>query len=511
MLTEKIYKQNNNKIAKNTFFLYFRMLITMSISLYTSRVVLKTLGEVDFGIYNVVGGFVSMFTIISGAMTTATQRFLSYEIGKGCESNIRPLFSTAVLIHIFLALVILVLSETVGLWFVNTQMNFPYPRRIAANWVFQFSVLTFMIDVISVPYNAAIIAYERMKAFAYVSIIDVSLKLIVVYLLVISSFDKLVLYSILLALIAIVIRIIYGIYCNRNFNDCRCNFKINKEYRTNMLSFVSWNLIGSIAGVAKEQGINVLLNIYFGAAINAARGIAYQVMNSINGFVSNFQLAMNPQIIKLFSSNEKEEMFKLVLRGGKYSFLLLFFLSLPVIIEAPFILNIWLIKVPDYTVIFLRLILVTSLIDSLSGTLITSMHASGKVRDYQIVVGGISLFTLPVAWLFLRNGYQPYSAMAVSLCISIICHFARLLLLKKSIGFPVKLFLVKVTFKCFLVSIFSMILPILAYISFSINWFSFLLICFISSLSILIITYFVGLSNDEKSFFVLKIHSLLVK
>jgi O-antigen/teichoic acid export membrane protein len=278
-----------------------------------------------------------------------------------------------------------------------------------------------------------------------------------------------------------------------------------------MLSFVSWNLIGSIAGVAKEQGINVLLNIYFGAAINAARGIAYQVMNSINGFVSNFQLAMNPQIIKLFSSNEKEEMFKLVLRGGKYSFLLLFFLSLPVIIEAPFILNIWLIKVPDYTVIFLRLILVTSLIDSLSGTLITSMHASGKVRDYQIVVGGISLFTLPVAWLFLRNGYQPYSAMAVSLCISIICHFARLLLLKKSIGFPVKLFLVKVTFKCFLVSIFSMILPILAYISFSINWFSFLLICFISSLSILIITYFVGLSNDEKSFFVLKIHSLLVK
>ena len=266
--------QNNKRIAKNTLLLYFRMLLTMAISLYTSRIVLATLGEVDFGIYNVVGGFVTMFVVISGAMTTATQRFLSFEIGKKENGNVKSMFSTAVIIHLILAAIILICAETVGIWFLNTHMKFPDDRYVAANWVFQFSLLTFLINVISVPYNAAIIAYEKMKAFAYVSIIEVTLKLLIVYLLIISPFDKLILYSILLTLIAVAIRIIYGIYAKRNFTECSFDWKWNKTYGKNVMSFVSWNLIGSLASVAREQGINVLLNIFFGAAVNAARDIA---------------------------------------------------------------------------------------------------------------------------------------------------------------------------------------------------------------------------------------------
>lgn len=291
-------QQNNKRIAKNTLLLYFRMLFTMAISLYTSRVVLATLGIEDFGIYNVVGGFVAMFSVISGAMTSATQRFISYEIGKGEEGNVSTLFTTAVIIHIFLGGIVLILAETIGLWFLNTQMNFPENRYAAVNWVFQFSIITFIVNVISVPYNAAIIAYERMKAFAYVSIIEVTLKLLIVYLLVISSVDKLILYAFLLALVAVTIRLVYGLYCKRYFTDCHCNWIYHKSHGAEMFSFVSWNLIGSVASVTKEQGINIVLNIFFGASVNAARGIAYQVLNALNGFVNNFQLAMNPQIVK---------------------------------------------------------------------------------------------------------------------------------------------------------------------------------------------------------------------
>lgn len=495
------YSDNNKRIAKNTLLLYFRMLLTMGISLYTSRVVLDVLGVVDFGIYNVVGGFVAMFIFISGAMTTATQRFLSFEIGKGEKGNLQSLFSTSVIIHFILAIIVLVLAETVGLWFLNTHMNFPKERYVAANWVFQFSVFTFLINVVSVPYNAAIVAYEHMKAFAYVSIVDVCLKLLVVYMLSISTYDKLIVYAFFLALIAITLRVIYGIYCNINFKECRCNFVWNKAYGMNMLSFVGWNLIGSIAGVAKEQGINVLLNIFFGATVNAARGIAHQVLNAVTGFVSNFQLAMNPQIVKLYALGEKKEMFKIVFKGSKYSYLLLLFLSLPVIIETPFILGVWLKSVPEYTVVFIRLILITALIDSLSGTLIISMHASGKVRDYQIIVGGLSLLTLPLTYVLFRMNYPPYMAMVVGMIISLLCHFARLLLLKKSIGIPFTEFVKNVTFRCFCVSFFSLIVPLWYYYHIqNDSWLSFLSVVIITVCSTICTIYMLGLSKDEKMF-----------
>lgn len=490
---------NNKRIAKNTLLLYFRMFLMMAIGLYTSRVVLAVLGEVDFGIYNVVGGFVSIFTMISGAMSSATQRFLSFEIGKGADGRVKELFSTAVIIHVFLALIILLLAETVGLWFVNEKMNFPEDRYSAANWVFQFSVLTFIIKVISVPYNAVLVAYERMSAFAYVSIIEVSLNLMVVFLLAFSSIDKLVMYAAFLSLIAVIIRFIYGIYVKRNFSECNCVWKTDAGFQKQMVSFVSWNLIGSIAGVAKEQGINVVLNIFFGATINAARGIAYQVMHAVSLFSTNFQLALNPQIVKLYASNEKEKMFRLVFRGSRLSYLLVLMLSLPIIIETPFVLGVWLKDVPDYTVLFLRLVLISTMIDSLSHTLIASMHASGKVRDYQIVVGGISLMTLPTVYIFFCLGYPPYVAMVIGIVFSFICHFARLILLKYSIQLPINEYLIQVTFRVMCVSVLSGIIPFYVSTYFEYTWCGFVVVVLICILSTSIFSYAFGLSSSEKS------------
>lgn len=501
--------ENNKRIAKNTLMLYFRMLVMMAVSLYTSRVVLDTLGVFDYGIYNVVGGFVTMFSLISGAMTTATQRFLSFAIGEGKTKEVTSLFSTAVIIHIGLALIILVAGETIGVWFVANKMNFPPGRYTAAIWVFEFSLFTFLVSVINVPYNAAIIAYEKMSAFAYISIIEVVLKLAIVYLLLITPFDRLIFYAILMAVVQLGVQLIYASYTHRKIKTCHCNWKLNHEYFKQMTSFVSWNLIGSLAGVCKDQGLNVVLNLFFGTAVNAARGVAIQVSTAINRFVTNFQMAMNPQIVKLYAAGEKKEMFKLVFRGSRFSYLLLLCLSLPVVIEAPFILNIWLVKVPDYTVVFLRLIIFTALIDSLSNTLITSMHASGKVRDYQIVVGGLSLLTLPFAYVLLKMGYSPTSALVASLFISIACLFARVALLSKLIDFPAISFLLNVALKMFLLTIASYIIPLALYHFMAVNWWTFILVCLVSFVSGVIFSYCLGIEKHERDVIVSKVKEKL--
>lgn len=502
---------NNKRIAKNTLLLYFRMLFLLSINLFTSREMLAILGVIDFGIYNVVGGFVTMFTMISGAMATATQRFISFEIGRGTDSNVKTIFSTAVIIHIFLALLVFCIAETIGLWFINTQMYFPTERYVAVNWVYQFSILTFMINIISVPYNASIIAYEKMTVFAYVSIFEAIAKLLIVYLIIWSPIDKLILYAALLALVAIVVRVIYGIYCDKHFMECRCTWKSDKNVKRKMMSFVSWNLIGSLSGVLKEQGINVLLNIFFGAAVNAARGLAFQVNNAIHGFVGNFQIAMNPQIVKTYASGNKNDMFKLVFKGSKFSFMLLLTLNLPVIIEAPYILNLWLKEVPNYTVIFLRLVLILALIESFSGTLIASMHASGKVRDYQIVVGGLSLLTLPLVYFVLKIYPEPHLAMIVGIVMAVLCLLARLYMLKKTIELPVFFFLRSVCLVNLLITAVSSLIPITIYMNMDKGFISFLTICIISVFSTVSFSYIIGLNSSEKAMVKKKLHTIISK
>ena len=372
----------------------------MAVSLYTSRVVLNTLGIENFGIYNVVGGFVTMFGFLNNAMASASQRFLTFEIGRKDSIQLRNVFNMSVNIHFIIAFVILIFAETVGLWFVNAKLTIPPERMIAAMWVYQFSILTLMVDMVSVPYNAIIIAHERMNVFAWISIIEVSLKLLIVFMLVWFGFDKLKLYAVLTFGVALIIQLIYGFYCSRNFKESKFRWFWDKALYRILMSYAGWNLWGNAAGVIMGQGVNVLLNIFFGPAVNAARGIAYQVRGAVNSFVTNFQMAMNPQIIKYFATDDLKHMHQLIFQGAKYSFFLLFILSLPILLEAEIILKLWLKIVPEYAVIFTRLIIINILIDSISGPLMTAANASGKIKLYQGIVGGLLILNLPVSYIF---------------------------------------------------------------------------------------------------------------
>ena len=325
---------NNKRIAKNTLLLYFRMLLIMAVTLYTSRVVLATLGVEDFGIYNVIGGVVAMFSVISGSLSSAISRFITYELGRGNKERLKVIFSSSVVIQVCLALLICILAELGGVWFLNNKMNIPMERMDAANWVLQCSIVTFMINLISVPYNAAIIAHERMKAFAYVSILEAILKLAVVFVLYLSSFDKLATYAVLLVAVAIIIRLIYGYYCKKHFEECKFHFVYDKSVLKDIGGFAGWNFIGSASGILRDQGGNIVINLFCGPAVNAARGIATQVQNAVYGFASNFMTALNPQITKNYAIGNRDYLMFLLYQGSRFSFYLLLLLSLPILLNT---------------------------------------------------------------------------------------------------------------------------------------------------------------------------------
>lgn len=499
---------DNKKIARNTFFLYIRMFFILALNLYMSRAILAILGEIDFGIYNVVGGFVAMFGIFSNSMTAATQRFLSFEIGKNEQGNVESVFSTAVLIHLFFAILILVFAESVGLWFVENKLNYPSSRQQAVFWVYQLSVLTFIIGVLSVPYNAALVAFEKMKAFAYVGIIEVLLKFIVVIMLAYACYDQLILYALFLAIIAIVIRVIYGIYVKISIPNCKCNFKMDKIIRNNMIAFAGWNSFGSISNMLNNQGVNVLLNMFFGAAINAARGISFQVMNALQLFVANFQLAMSPQIIKSFASGNKDDAFKLAFRGSRFSFLLLMLFAIPTILEAPYILQIWLVKVPNLTVDFLRIILITALVNTLGQTLSYLMQASGIVKNYQIVVGTSYMLAVPVIYVVLKLGGNPLIAMLIVLLFSQISQFCQLIMLKRSIGFPIGVYMRTVFLKSWMLFLLSILIPLIVFLNLGQSLFSFSIVSFVSLLSSSLVIFYGGLHKDERKYLIIYLFKL---
>ena len=311
---------NNKRIAKNTLLLYVRMLFMMGISLYTSRVVLNTLGIEDYGIYNVVGGVVAMFGFINGSMSSATQRYITFALGKGDKQRLQTVFSTTLQIHTLIALIIILLGETIGLWFLYNKMQIPADRMDAAFWVLQCSIISTVVMIVSVPYNADIIAHEKMSAFAYISILEVVLKLMIVYMLVIFSFDKLILYSFLILSIQVLIRFCYSIYCNRHFEETKYKNVWDKSLFKEMTGFAGWSMFGNLAGVLFNQGLNMLLNVFFGPVVNAARGVAVQVQNAVQQFVGNFQMALNPQITKTYAQGDLESMHKLMYRSAKFSF-----------------------------------------------------------------------------------------------------------------------------------------------------------------------------------------------
>ena len=431
---------NNKRIAKNTLLLYFRMLLLMAVSLYTSRVVLNALGIEDFGIYNVVGGVVTIFAVISGSLSAAISRFITFELGKGDSNNLRKTFSAAVTIQLFLSLVIVILIESIGVWFLNAKMTIPTDRIAAANWVLQFSIVTFVINLISVPYNATIIAHERMSAFAYISIFEAIGKLTIAFLIIMSPIDRLVFYAILMCVVAVSIRMIYGHYCKKHFSECIYHFHWDKELLKNMFSFAGWNFIGASAGILRTQGINILLNIYFDPIVNAARGIAVQVNNAVSSFSTNFLMAINPQIIKSYSKQDIERTYMLTMCGARFSFLLLSIISLPVMCETEYILKLWLKIVPDYSVVFVRLTLILTIVEVISLPLVTFQQATGKIRNYQIIVGTLHMLNFPVSFVFLHMGFTPKIVYIVAISLSMISLYFRLYMLKQVVDISIMKF-----------------------------------------------------------------------
>ena len=426
---------SNKRIAKNTIILYLRMIFILCVGLYTSRIVLNTLGVEDYGIYNVVGGFVAFFSFLNGAMATATQRFVTFELAQGDINRQITTFSTAVIIHFFIALIIVIIAETIGLWFVCHKLVIPEERFTAALWVYQFSILTMFISIVSIPYNAAIIAHEKMSAFAYISILDTILKLAIVYLLTIVTFDKLIFYATLLFGISLLDRLIYGIYCNRHFKETQVKLIFDKKIFYSMTNIAGWSLFGNIAGVFYTQGLNVLLNMFFGPAVNAARAIAVTIQGVVTGFVSNFQMALNPQITKSYAIGDLKRMHTLIFASSKYSFFLLLLITLPIMVETQTILSLWLKIVPDHTIWFARLILCILLIDALSNPLMISAQAVGRVKVYQSVVGGLLLLILPMAYLVLKLGGKPETVFVVHLIIAAMALACRVMIVGRMVSF----------------------------------------------------------------------------
>ncbi|WP_429066301.1 lipopolysaccharide biosynthesis protein [Aeromonas veronii] len=435
---------NNRRIVKNTLFLYFRMLLTLGVTLYTSRVVLNNLGVEDFGIYNVVGGVVTMMAFLSGAMSSATQRFFSFELGRNNLEQLAKMFKMSLNIHWLIVLIFILVAQTLGGWFVNTQLVIPPERLVAANWVFQCALFSFCCTVLGVPYNAAIIAHEKMSAFAYISIVDVLLKLTVVFLLAAYDGDKLQLYALLLAVVSLLILVCYYAYARWQFTVTRFSWYWNTDLFKTLFSYTGWNLFGNIAAVATNQGINILLNIFFGATVNAARAISFQVNSAITGFVTSLQTSINPQIVKSYARNNHVYLHQLIMRGSKYAFFLLYALALPILLQTEAVLTLWLVNPPEYTVLFCQLVLVDALITSLSGSLMASVQATGNIKRYQAVIGGILLLNLPLSYVALCNGGSAHSVFYVSIVTSITALLFRFVLLRESINLNVTQFFKKV-------------------------------------------------------------------
>lgn len=502
---------NNKRIAKNTLMLYARMLMLMLVGLYTSRITLNALGVEDYGIYNVVGGIVTMFSILSGSLSAAISRFITFELGRNDLEKLKNVFSSAITIQIILSLIIVLLAETVGLWFLNNKLVIAADRMIAANWVYQLSILTFVLNLISLPYNATIIAHERMSAFAYISIFDVFSKLLVAFSIYHSPFDKLIHFSLLLAILAIINRMIYAIYCKRQFAECVIRFKYDHNLLKQMFSFAGWNFIGASSSVLRDQGGNIILNLFYGSTVNAARAIAIQVSSHIQSFVSNFMTAINPQITKSYASGDYNYMMSLIYKGARFSYYILLILSLPVIINAQYILTIWLGIVPDHTVTFIQLVLIFAMSESLANPLVTAMLATGKIRNYQLVVGGLQMMNLPLSYIFLRFGYPPESIFVIAIFVSVCCEMARLFMLRNMINLSISSFLHKVYFNVIFVTIIASIIPIALSVILPNNFVGFIGSCISCVISTSISILFIGLSKSEFNFITSKSIILIKK
>lgn len=498
-------------IVKNTTLLYGRTVLIMLVSLYTSRVILKALGVEDYGVYTAIGGIIAFLAMVTGPIDTAISRFLTYELGRGDTERVRRYFSTGLTIMIIFSVLSIILLETVGIWFLNQKMVIDESRVVAANWVLHLSIATFVVNLISSPYRAAIIAHEQMSLFAYMGILDAVLKLAVAFILLASPIDKLILYAFLMFAVAVFVRFIYTIICNRKFKECR-SVKINldKELFKGLFSFAGWNVFGAMALFCRGQGVNILFNLFGGPVVNAAYGIANQVNSAVGSFVNNFTTALNPSIIKSYAAAEKQYMMSLVYQGARFSYFLVLFFAMPLILEARAVTSLWLGQTPDNSVIFIQLILVYSLIESLSKTIMAGVHASGKIRTYQIVIGLFQVIILPVAYILLWRGFSPIAVLVAMVVIDIVAVFARMFMAKHIFNLSIRAYLYEVVLKALVVTIVALIVPLLIRVYMDDTIVRFIVVSLTSLGSIALAVLYVGCTKNERIAIMTKANQFLL-
>ena len=502
MSTAPTVSANNKRIAKNTLMLYVKMAFTTVVGIFATRVLLEALGVDDYGLASVVGGVVTMFAFLSGTMSSACSRFFNFELGQKNFTRLKQTFNLTQLIYVGLVLVLLLLSETVGLWFLENKVVIPPERANAAFWFFQFSVITFLLSTLSIPYSALIISHENIKTFAWITIFEATARLGVIYLLSLSSFDKLAFYGALLTIIGVIHFSLNYLVCRLNYPESRTGFFWEKSRFIELVSFGGWNLWGAASGLFTNVFINVLLNNYFGSAVNAARGVAQQVSASITAFTTNFMTATNPQIIQYYASGEIAQSHLLTMRASRAGFFLLFFIALPAWLLMPFVLGLWLEEVPAHALWFARLILIQVLIDSFSYPLMTQAQASGKIALYQSMVGGTLWLTLPLAWVLLRFfEAPPESVVCAAISISCACLCLRLILVRRCAKLPVRAFVAKTLVPACAAAAVAAVVPVWFALRVvpATGWTQFFVVGFACVICTTLSVAFLGLTRDERA------------
>lgn len=491
---------NNKRIAKNTILLYIRMIVLMLIGLFTSRVVLQVLGVEDFGINSVIAGFLSMFGIITSSMSSAISRFITVELGRGQLERLKQVFSTSITVQLFMGILIVVLIETFGMWFVTTQMQIPEGREIAALWCLHCATLTTFISLMNIPFNSAIVAHEKMSAFAYMTIFDAIMKLAICYIIYISPIDKLITYAILGVCVSIITTSIYWIYCLRKFEETSFSFHFNKVLFKEMWGFAGWNLFAQTAWILNTQGINMLMNIFFSVVVNAARGVAVQVNGIIQNFANNFMMALNPQITKSYAAGDKDTAFRLACRGCRFSFYIMFFLALPIMVESHQILELWLGTPPEQADVFVVWTILSTLATMLGNTLVTLQMAHGDIRKYQIWITVFGCIPFPLTWIVFKLGAPAIVAYYIYVAVYWGLIFIRFYLVHEKTGIPAKMYIGGVICKTHIVAAMAAILPLSVYFMMPESILRLLLVGIISVLSSAFVIYTIGIDQAERKF-----------
>ena len=488
---------DQKRIAKNTLLLYVRIGLVMLVGLYTSRVVLDALGVDDFGIYNAVGGIVMMFSFLSSTMSTSCQRFYSYEMGRGNFDELRHTFSLCVLVFAAIMLVVAALAEGSGIWLMYNKMHLA-DRFDAAWWVLHCSVVSFMFTIMRTPFVGMVIAKEKMKVFAYLSVIEVLGNLGVAFLIARYGGDRLIFYSLLMIAVNASVTMFYLVYCRMFYSECKFSFYWDRNRFVEIFSFAGWNMIGSLSNICKSHGLNILLNIFFSPAVNAARGLAYKVFSTLQAFAENFYWAVRPQIIKSYSVGNRDAMLKLVCQSSKFSYFLMFAIALPAILETPFLLGIWLKEVPDYTILFTRLVIINAVVDSLGNPLAAAIQAQGNIRNYNLVAGGIVICILPISYLMLKFGFPPETVFYVSIVMCALAVGVKLLFVRRHVGLSLRVYAASVVFPVVVVTILASIMPAIVATAIENEVLRFFAVTAVSLAATALTVLFIGMTKTER-------------